>query len=268
MKFSEEERLKVAAGYHYSMYSNSAINFFNAPDPRPDYYRNLPSAMWDGQIANPNYEPSAMQLYDESGNHYPWGLFIGEDMKGNVLCAGFIGNDGNLVGPSVNKEQYNALVDLWKARDNKTTQIDWENIYASNYANNATNPDGAARYILERRHNDIQEANASFNYVNTKFGHLKMTVGVEGKYSQGIHYKTIDDLLGANQWIDLDAFADRDIKELAANSDYTQQDIQNVIQNDLFHPSKVIKNGDKFGYDYRINMTNTKAWFQNEWTFN
>ena len=70
--------LKAAAGYHYSMYSNSALNFYNAPDPRPDYYRNLPSAMWDGQIANPYNENGANQLFDETGKHYPWGNFIAD----------------------------------------------------------------------------------------------------------------------------------------------------------------------------------------------
>ena len=279
-KIDEQQRMKVAAGYHYSMYSNSALNFYNAPDPRPDYYRNLPSFMWDGQIANPNNETSAKQLFydytDAQGvthydaNHYPWGLFIGEDMKGNSLGSGFIGNDGNLVGPSVDKDQYNKLVDLWKARDNKTTQIDWENIYASNYANNANDPTASARYILERRHNDIQEANAAFNYVNTQYDHLKMTLGVEGKFSQGIHYKTLDDLLGGNQWLDVDAFADRDIKELASNSGFTQGDIANVRKNEIADDyNQVIKaDGRRFGYDYRINMGNLKAWFQNEWTFN
>ena len=227
----EQQKIKAAVGYHYSMYSNSALNFFNAPDPRPDYYRNLPSYFWDGQIANPYNETSQDQLYDESGHRYPWGLFIGEDVNGNVMGSGFIGNDGNMVGPSVNKAQYNNLVDLWKARDNKTTQIDWENLYAANFANNEINPTGAARYIQERRHNDIQEATASFNYVNTQFDHLKMTLGAEGKFSQGIHYKTIDDLLGGNQWIDIDAFADRDIKELASNSGFTQEDIDNVRKN-------------------------------------
>ena len=268
MKFSEEERLKVAAGYHYSMYSNSAINFFNAPDPRPDYYRNLPSAMWDGQIANPNYEPSAMQLYDESGNHYPWGLFIGKDLNGNSFGSGFTGNDGNLIGPSIDQKQYNSLVDLWKSRDNVTTQINWDDLYAANYANNNNDPTASARYIVERRHNDIQEASASVNYVNEKFDHLRMTLGVEGKFAQGIHYKTMDDLLGGNQWIDIDAFADRDIKELATNSGFTQSDIAWMIQNDLYHPNKAIHTGERFGYDYRINMGHLKAWFQNEWNFN
>ena len=269
-KIDEFQQFKIAAGYHYSMYSNSALNFYNAPDPRPDYYRNLPSFMWDGQIANPNYENSAFQLYDENGQHYPWGLFVGCDMMGRSYGSGFTGHDGNLVGPSIDEAQYNALVDLWKARDNNTTQINWDKIYASNYANNVNNPNGSARYILERRHNDIQEATASFNYVNTKYDHLKMTLGVEGKFAQGIHYKTIDDLLGANQWIDIDAFADRDIKELANNSGFMQSDIVNVRRNEVAGDYNDVINDTKrhFGYDYRINMGNFKAWYQNEWTFN
>ena len=273
-KIDENQRLHAAAGYHYSLYSNSAINFYNAPDPRPDYYRNLPSFMWDGQIANPNANAKHTedQLYDENGNHYPWGLFIGEDLNGHNLGSGFIGDDGNLVGPSVDKDAYNSLVNLWKTRDNKTTQIDWESIYAANYANNASDAARdtitSARYILERRHNDIQEATASFTYFNDQYDHLKMTLGLEGKFAQGIHYKSIDDLLGGNQWIDLDAFAERDIKELANNTGFTQEDIAILIQNDLYHPNKQIHQGERFGYDYRMNMGHAKAWFQNEWNFN
>ena len=273
-KLDEDQRFKAAVGYHYSMYSNSALNYYNAPDPRPDYYRNLPSAYWDGQIANPWNEVNADQLYDDQGQPYGWGLFIGEDMLGNNLGAGFVAEDGNLVGPSVNKKVYNDLVQLWKARDNKTTQIDWNNIYAANYANNfqdaVNGKQTSARYILERRHNDIQEANASFLYVNTQFDHLKMTLGAEGKFAQGIHYKTIDDLLGGNQWIDVDAFADRDIKELASNSGFTQADIANVVKNEIRDGYDNVINNTKrhFGYDYRINMGDMKVWFQNEWTFN
>ena len=273
-KIDEQQKIKAAVGYHYSWYSNSALNFFNAPDPRPDYYRNLPSFYWDGQIANPNNETSATQLFDDNGNHYPWGLFIGEDMKGVNLGSGFVADDGNLVGPSVDRKAYNDLVHLWQTRDNKTTQIDWNSIYAANYANNANDAAAdtitSARYILERRHNDIQEANASFNYVNEQFDHLRMTLGVEGKFSQGVHYKTVDDLLGGNQWIDIDAFADRDIKELAANSRLMQEDIINVRKNEIapdYDP--IIKDSKRhYGYDYRINMGNAKVWFQNEWTLN
>jgi len=277
-KIDEQQDIKGAVGYHYSMYSNSALNYYNAPDPRPDYYRNLPSTMWDGQIANPYNEQSAEQLYNEEGQKYPWGLFIGEDMNGKALKASNAFpdpvNEGQWIGPSVDKDQYMRLVNLWKTRDNKTTQIDWESIYASNYENNVNDDKRgiitSSRYVLERRHNDLQEASASFNYINRQFDHLKMTLGVEGKFAQGIHYKTVDDLLGGRQWLDIDAFADRDIKELATNIGFTQEQIAKVRENEIAsdYDVKINTTNRKFGYNYRMNMGDLKAWFQNEWTFN
>ena len=264
-KIDEHNLLKFAVGYHYSMYSNSALNFYNAPDPRPDYYRNLPSFLWDGQIVDSN----SAQLFAPNGKHYHYGNFIGADLNGVGLGMGSIGHDGQWIGPSVNAAQYNQLVDLWQSRDDATTQINWNDIYAANLANNHNNPDGSARYVLERRHNDIQEAMVNIHYTNTKADHLKLTAGLEGKFSQGIHYKSVDDLLGANQWIDVDPFADRDIKELATNAGLSQEDIENVKKNDIASDYNDVKHdGDHFGYDYRINMGTVKVWAQNEWSFN
>ena len=247
-KIDEENHLKVAAGYHYSFYSNSALTFYNAPDPRPDYYRNLPSFLWDGQI-------------DKNGN------FINESLDGKDLGYGRDSHYG-YVGSTIDMNTYNTLVDLWTSRDDNATQINWDALYAANYANNVNNPNGSARYIVERRHNDIQEAVANANYRNTSVEHLTTTVGLELKASQGIHYKSVDDLLGGNQWIDVDPFAERDIKELATNIGLTQADIANVKQNDLRNPDAAITKNGRFGYDYRINMANAKLWAQNEWKWN
>ena len=256
-KINEENHLKVAAGYHYSFYSNSALTFYNAPDPRPDYYRNLPSALLDGQIDKDGY-------------------FISHDMNNRPLGAvtdrGYIQYplhyNGSSVGHSIDYDTYAALTDLWTSRDDNATQINWDALYAANYANNINNPDGSARYIVERRHNDIQEAVANVNYKNTSVEHLTATVGLELKASQGIHYKSVDDLLGGKQWIDVDPFAERDIKELATNIGLTQADIINVKQNDLQNPDAAVGENGKFGYNYRINMMNAKLWAQNEWSWN
>ncbi len=256
-KINDENHLKVAAGYHYSFYSNSALTFYNAPDPRPDYYRNLPSALLDGQIDKDGY-------------------FIAKDMNGKplgeVTPGGYIkyplNYNGTPVGHSIDFDTYAKLTDLWTSRDDHATQIDWDALYAANYANNANNPEGSARYIIERRHNDIQEAVANANYRNTSVEHLTTTIGLELKASQGIHYKSVDDLLGGKQWVDVDPFAERDIKELATNIGLTQADIINVKQNDLQNPNAAAKKGDKFGYDYRINMLGAKLWAQNEWSWN
>ena len=260
-QINEDNFLKAGVGYHYSMYSNSALTFYNAPDPRPDYYRNLPSALWDGQVDKDGY-------------------FIGKDMNGKPLGAvtegGYIKYpleyNGQSVGHSINLDTYAQLTDLWTSRDDDATQINWDALYAANYANNASDiANGtatSARYIVERRHNDIQEAMINLNYRNTSVKHLTITAGLEAKASQGIHYKTVDDLLGGNQWIDVDPFAERDIKELATNIGLTQADIANVKQNDLRNPNTKVTDHGRFGYDYRINMMNAKLWAQNEWSWN
>ncbi|MCM1035479.1 MAG: carboxypeptidase-like regulatory domain-containing protein [Bacteroides sp.] len=254
-KIDDDQTLKVALGYHYSMYSNSALTFYNAPDPRPDYYRNLPSFLWDGQI-------------DRNGN------FISNSFDGSQGSGNWTGtslgsfNDQYGIGPSINESTYRTLTDLWTSRDNATTQINWDNLYAANHQNNIVNPTGSAKYMLERRHNDLQEAIFNANYQNKAYDHLTITAGLEAKYSQGIHYKTVDDLLAANQWIDIDPFADRDMKDLASNVGLTQTEIEAVKQNDIYNPNKSVTTGNRFGYDYRINMTNVALWAQNEWNFN
>lgn len=257
-KIAEGETFKVGLGYHYSMYSNSALTFYNAPDPRPDYYRNLPSFLFDGQ-------------FDNNGQHIDH-AFTGAQGSGkwDGISLGEVGyyNDQK-VGPSVNMDVYQKLTDLWTSRDDATTQINWDRLYAANYQNNMVNPEGSSRYMVERRHNDLQEAIFNANYRNQNYNHLTVTAGLEARYSQGIHYKTVDDLLGGNQWIDVDPFADRDLKELATNIGLTQEDIKSVKQNDIYHPSQAIKDGKRhFGYDYRINMIKAAVWAQNEWNWN
>ena len=257
-KITDEQTLKAGIGYHYSLYSNSALTFYNAPDPRPDYYRNLPSFLMDGQLdRNGNYIDKTFTGSQGSGN---W--------DGRSLGTGTEYADGRYIGPTVDAATYESLRSLWTSRDDATTQINWNNLYAANYANNEVSPTSSAKYMLERRHNDIQEGMANINYQNSEYEHLKITAGLEGKISQGIHYKTVDDLLGANQWIDVDPFADRDMKELASNIGLTQTEIELVKQNDINNLYKNVKKGDRFGYDYRINMTKVSAWAQNEWNFN
>ena len=218
-KISNTQNLKLGAAFHYSMYSNSAISMYNATDPRPDYYRYLPSNLLDGHFA---LDPDGGQYLDYS---------------------------------QVSANDYNRMVGLWK----NGQQINWEGIYR---ANREAPVDSIAPYIVERRHNDLMETAFNFNYKNILTEKLKLTAGVEAKYSKGIHYKTMDDLLGAKQWYDRDVFADRDA---------TDQSFPDVIPefslNNIGVDSVIDKVGQKFGYDYDINITRIAAYIQNDWSF-
>jgi hypothetical protein len=197
-KINEKQRLRTGVAFHYSLYSNSALGFYNAPDPSPNYYRYLPSFQTDQSI----------------------------------------------------KDQ---ITEMWQT-DSNVSQIDWAALYQANYRNNAVDPTGSAKYALERRHNDLMETTLNSTYTNQLSRQLKLMAGVEGKISKGMHYKTMDDLMGGNQWIDIDQFAERDFPSNP-----------NVIQNDLNHPNAVIKVGDIFGYNYDINILHGAAFIQNEW---
>ncbi|MBN2765427.1 MAG: TonB-dependent receptor [Paludibacteraceae bacterium] len=204
-KIDENQRLRTGIASHFSMYSNSALGFYNAPDPRPDYYRYLPSA-----ILNP----------------------------------------GELASIDAQKD---LIAEQWKSNAD-ISQIDWESLYLANSKNNLSNPGATAKYMLERRHNNLFETALNSTYTNQFNRYLKLTAGVEAKYSKGMHYKTVDDLLGGNQWIDKDQFAERDFP---TNPD--------IVQNDLNNPNREVKEGDIFGYNYDMNIIHASAFVQNEW---
>ncbi len=232
-KISEGQTVKVGLGSHYSMYSNSALTFYNAPDPRPDYYRNLPS-----------YQLGGWKL-GADGEYHP---------------------DQN----QTNMDAYNTLKDMWQ---NDTPQLDWAMFYDANAANNINNPNGMAKYMLERRHNNLFETALNATYENKTYEHLNIVAGLEAKYTKGKHYKTIDDLMGANQWYDIDPFSDRDINDLADDIGMSQADVAQVRINDLNNvdangKAKVVGDGDKFGYHYDLDIKKIAAFAHNAWNFN
>lgn len=208
--------VNTGVGFRSSNYSNSALNWYQAADPRPDYYRYLPSY----------YRPTANEFTDP-------------DLYAAQL------------------EQYEMYTDLWR-NDKSFRQIDWNMMYQANYLNSDIydrNPElkGQATYILERRHSNFNEW--MFNsYVNHRLNdHMQLQGGVSFQYTDAHYYKTIDNLLGAEFWRDVDNYAERDFPD---NPD--------LLQNDMRNPNRKVKEGDVFGYDYNIRNYVARAWLQNQ----
>lgn len=202
-KIDENQRIKTGLAYHYSMYSNSALSFYNAPDPRPDYYRNLPS-------------------------------FKSNEIIRDELSAEWAFDGREPLNPSV-------------------SQVDWDHLYLMNYKNNEVNPNGSARYMVERRHSNLMETALNSTYTNQITPYLRLTAGLEGKFGKEMKFKTVDDLLGGKQWIDIDQFAERDDPDPI------------LKQNDLRNPDRKVEKGDIFGYKYDMNIWHGSAFVQNEW---
>lgn len=203
------DKLKISNNIAYSFGKDSytAMNWYDVADPRPDYYRNLPS-------------------YQEiSDNLWP-------------------------ADPTVES----AITEAWQNNTN-VSQINWNRLYQVNYLSNLEGTQ--AKYILEDRRNDQNTFTFSSLLTYLKSDHTTITGGIELRKCTGYHYKKIHDLLGGNFWLDIDQFAEQDFPEHPE-----------MMQNDMNNPNRVVKVGDRYGYDYNINVNSGKVWGQANWTYN
>ena len=223
-EYTPFDDLKVAAGVSWRFGRNgySALDWYDAPDPRPDYYRYLPS-YFDGTYydpslqdwtVNPRYDDPFQQAWAEEG---------------------------------------------WKYNSN-VQHINWDRLYDVN--RNSTFDEGIdynpsidianatrSKYILEERRTDQNDINVT-GQVTKNFGSiLKGSLGYNFRWNRTEYYKIVKDLLGGDYWLNIDQFAERDF-----GSD------ENAYQNDLDHPNRVVKEGDKYGYDYYAHVQNHKVW--------
>ena len=126
-------------------------------------------------------------------------------------------------------------------------QIDFDKLI---YANRQVSMQGAdAMYYIQAKHNDVLNVNVS-STLNTKLGiNTNFNLGVNFGTNNGRHYQTMDDLLGATMFHNINTYA------LG-----TYDDADNRVQYDVNHPNALIGEGDKFGYDYSILVNKATAW--------
>lgn len=229
-KISDKAKLTTTLGGRYSMYKSTKLNYNNSDNPQPDYWKRLPSAYYD--VWNPD-------------------------------------NDRNKVQPGVWAPEFDKMVpEYWYgayqyfASSEANRQVNWDRLYASNHeANKIGNPNlipgqltasqyaGGAMYFIQAKRNDAltMQLNSILNMELTRSSHLTAGIGLGS--NSGRHYQTMEDLLGANYFYNLNTYA-------AATYGYNSTQVRYDLNNDNI----VVKEGDVFGYDYNINVRKANAW--------
>jgi len=186
--------------------STTGLDWYNAADPRPDYYRYLPSYQEDPILKQ--------RLYDE-------------------------------LSTNINKRQ-----------------INWDALYGANYGNYETihNVNGIAGndvsgkrslYIIEERVTNTTKMNANTTFTTVINKHLDITGGLSYESQKNNYYKKVNDLLGGDFYVDLNQYAERDFPTNP-----------NASQNDVNNPNRIVKQGDRLGYNYDIDIKRFSAWGQ------
>jgi len=202
--------LMTTLHYQTGRYGLSALNWYEGPDPRPDYYRKWPSYI----------------------------LAATEDLAQAEATTIANGTNENL------------------------SQIDWDKMYEINKLNRqtVTNANGVgvditgnrALYMLEERRFDIKKYSFTSNLEAT-FDDMVVTGGLSYDVHRGNNFKIALDLLGADFYVDVDRFIERDFPD-----DF------DLFQSDLNTPNKIIREGNRFGYDYDVNINQAQVWGQGQ----
>ena len=123
----------------------------------------------------------------------------------------------------------------WRSNDTRYTQVDWDELIRRNRM-----AAGHAVYALEDRAERLCNLSANARLTTDVDGRLTLRYGVALRRENTRSYRQMRDLLGAEYITDIDRF-------LVDDDTYS-----NLLQNDLRHPDRTIRAGDRFGYDYTL----------------
>jgi hypothetical protein len=118
------------------------------------------------------------------------------------------------------------------------------------YANKAANVQNADAMFYQQAYHDDQLAFSLSSTLTTRLSkNSQLNLGFNLSTNKGMHYQTMEDLLGAKYFHNVNTYA---IGEYAESSSEVQYDLNN--------PNALVKEGDRFGYDYNIFVNKATAW--------
>ena len=224
-QISERTSLSAATSLRFGYNGYSALTWWKGEDPRPDYYRRLPSYYGD------RLERRTM---------------LNNFAEGNDLTPPFTETD-----LETDKMKYIEFLQNWDGyidfdgliRDNKRGDVD------------ARYGDGHRAFaMIEERHTDQLDYNfvAQLNHVFR--GGSKLTVGLRARVNRTEYYSEVKDLLGGDYWLDVDKFAERDF----GSNDITYQN--NMAYYREHGHAQAVKEGEKYNYDYYAHVRQGQLW--------
>ncbi len=160
----------------------------------------------------------------------------------------------NVWNPEATLFRDDAALENWQASYNYLSasednrQINWGRLY---YANSLMNKAGQdAMYYVQRAHDDQLTFSLASKLEKQLTNNSTLNLGLQLASNRGMHYQTMDDLLGANTFHNINTYA---LKDYGSGS-------QRVLYDMNEGTARQIGVGDKFGYDYNILVNKAQLW--------
>ena len=145
-------------------------------------------------------------------------------------------------------DSWQAAVDFFRS-SKANRQINWDKLY---YSNKMASAQGADAMYYQQAYHDDQLAFSLSSSLHKDFSSSSsLNVGVNLSTNKGMHYQTMEDLMGATSFHNSNYYVIGTYTETAPEAFYDL--------NDGSTP-KLVKEGDRFGYDYNVFVNRAQAW--------
>lgn len=248
-------------------------------------YFNPAWGLQDGQVRSVNvqnvFQPNTILNYEyKPDENTRWNTAIGYEF-GKDMTSGLYSYNGSpfMVGsyyrnlPSYqltlsppNPTLAATLAAQFKANPD-LLQINWDAMYRANYADSVTitNPATGQNvisgrqsiYVVSDRVNDLHKFSFNSNIEHTVNENLSLAGGITGIMQQTESYEQIADLMGGSFFVDYNQYP---TASPAGNPTYNS--------NNVLNPTGIVRQGDKWDYDYSMRLLNTYAWGQANYNIN
>ena len=202
---NDKTRLTTTLTGRYGMYSRTKLDYNNADNPHPDYWKNMPSSYFD--------------VWDENDHANRTNQAIADFERARIFFSG--------------------------AKANR--QINFDQLYFANHQASMTGQD--AIYYIERNHQDNLTVTlaSALRMEMSRFAALNM--GINMSTNKNMHYVTMDDMLGASSFHNINTYA---LGTYAADDPRVQYDMNN--------PNGFVGKGDRFAFDFNILVDKANFW--------
>ena len=191
------------------------------------------------------------QMYSNSRLAYNGGTNPDPDYYSLMPSFNFnVWNDPDIVGfnDDAALAGWQAAYDYLSA-SKENRQVNWDRLYYANSIMAANGQD--AMYYLQRAHDDQLMLSLATNLQKQLTNNSSLNGGLQLATNKGMHYQTMDDLLGNAKFHNVNTYAVKDYGSISPTVFYDM--------NDGADP-KEVKVGDRFGYDYNLLVNKAQLW--------
>lgn len=206
---NDRSKLTTSLFGKYSMYKSTKLNYNNADNPQPDYWKNMPSSYYD--------------VWDEGDTRYRTPQALAD---------------------------WSSAVQWWQSKENR--QIQWDRLY---YANKQAALNGQdAVYYVQARHNDNLMLTMASTLSTQLTKDSRLNAGIMLGQNVGRHYQTMEDLLGASSFHNINTYA---LGTYELTDPRIQYDLNTMGTQGK---GRLVYEDDKFGYDYNLTVRRGTVW--------